>query len=293
MAELGWRDFARRAALRPSGSRDASVARRSSSAFPGATTSTAFRAWTRGEDGLSDRRRRHAAVMANRVSAQSRAHDRCFVPRQASAHRLATRRGMVLGYARSTPIRPAIRSTGNGSRAWASIPRPTSASSIPCCRPRSSTPTAPMCASWVPELARLEAPAIHSPWKASSEALTRAGVALGADLSAADRRPWPRPRPRARGFRIHARERRRLKDEQLFDQREHFLVRQLGRAGDGERHKRRAASGATADRLMRKIDSLREAANCADGSGTAGAAASTESLAARLRPIRARSAARW
>ena len=32
---------------------------------------------------------------------------------------------------------------------------------------------------WVPELARLEAPAIHSPWKASSEALTRAGVALG------------------------------------------------------------------------------------------------------------------
>jgi deoxyribodipyrimidine photo-lyase len=32
---------------------------------------------------------------------------------------------------------------------------------------------------WVPELARLEAPAIHSPWKASGEALARAGVALG------------------------------------------------------------------------------------------------------------------
>ena len=32
---------------------------------------------------------------------------------------------------------------------------------------------------WVPELARLEAPAIHTPWKASSDALTQAGVALG------------------------------------------------------------------------------------------------------------------
>jgi deoxyribodipyrimidine photo-lyase len=32
---------------------------------------------------------------------------------------------------------------------------------------------------WVPELARLEAPVIRSPWKASSEALARAGVALG------------------------------------------------------------------------------------------------------------------
>ena len=32
---------------------------------------------------------------------------------------------------------------------------------------------------WVPELARLEAPAIHGPWKASSDALARAGVRLG------------------------------------------------------------------------------------------------------------------
>ena len=32
---------------------------------------------------------------------------------------------------------------------------------------------------WVPELARLEAPAIHSPWKAPREALARAGVTLG------------------------------------------------------------------------------------------------------------------
>jgi deoxyribodipyrimidine photo-lyase len=38
---------------------------------------------------------------------------------------------------------------------------------------------------WVPELARLEAPAIHSPWQASSEALARAGVVLGQN--------YPRP----------------------------------------------------------------------------------------------------
>ena len=32
---------------------------------------------------------------------------------------------------------------------------------------------------WIPELAHLEAPAIHSPWHASSDALSKAGVVLG------------------------------------------------------------------------------------------------------------------
>ena len=32
---------------------------------------------------------------------------------------------------------------------------------------------------WVPELARLAAPAVHSPWKVPCEALRQAGVALG------------------------------------------------------------------------------------------------------------------
>ena len=38
---------------------------------------------------------------------------------------------------------------------------------------------------WVPELARLEAPAIHSPWNASGDALERAGIVLG--------KTYPRP----------------------------------------------------------------------------------------------------
>jgi deoxyribodipyrimidine photo-lyase len=38
---------------------------------------------------------------------------------------------------------------------------------------------------WVPELARLEAPAIHSPWKVSRDALARAAVTLG--------QTYPRP----------------------------------------------------------------------------------------------------
>jgi deoxyribodipyrimidine photo-lyase len=38
---------------------------------------------------------------------------------------------------------------------------------------------------WVPELQRLEAPAIHSPWNASGDALERAGIVLG--------KTYPRP----------------------------------------------------------------------------------------------------
>ena len=38
---------------------------------------------------------------------------------------------------------------------------------------------------WVPELARLDGPEIHAPWRVSTEALARAGVVLG--------RTYPRP----------------------------------------------------------------------------------------------------
>ena len=96
---------------------------------------------------LSDRRRRHAPIVANGISAQSRAPDRRFVPRQAPAHRLAAWRGMVLGHADRRRSGEQSAQLAMGRRRRASIPRPTSASSIRCCRRRSSTPTAPMCAN--------------------------------------------------------------------------------------------------------------------------------------------------
>ena len=92
LAELTWRDFATALldahpdmATRPSAARvrALSLARRRAR-FP--------RLGARA-NGLSDRRCWDAPVVADGLSAQSRAPDRRFLPRQASAHRLATRRG--------------------------------------------------------------------------------------------------------------------------------------------------------------------------------------------------------
>ena len=98
MAELGWRDFAP-AQLYAHPDLATRGLRGGVRALPLAQRRGGFSRLDAREDRLSDRRRRHAAVMADRVFAQSRAPDRCFVPRQAPAHRLATRRGMVLGHA--------------------------------------------------------------------------------------------------------------------------------------------------------------------------------------------------
>ena len=149
MAELGWRDFAAALlyahpdlATRPLRARvrALSLARRRD-------RFSRLGAW---RDRLSDRRRRHAPTVAHGIPPQSRTHDRGVLSRQAFAHRLAPWRGNGSGTRSSTPIRRAIHSTGSGSQAQASNPRPISASSIRCCRPKSSTPTASMCGAGSP-----------------------------------------------------------------------------------------------------------------------------------------------
>ena len=56
--------------------------------FPGRNqTISLFDAWCAGRTGISDRRRRHARALANRLDAQSRAHGDGIVPHQAFADR--------------------------------------------------------------------------------------------------------------------------------------------------------------------------------------------------------------
>ena len=86
---------------------------------------------------------------------------------------------------------------GSGRRRRALI----SASSIRCCRRKSSIPTAPMSAAGFPKLAQLAAPHVHAPWRAPGEALASAGVVLGKTYPRPIVDHAARPRPRARGLR--------------------------------------------------------------------------------------------
>ena len=65
---------------------------------------------------------------------------------------------------------------------------------------------------WVPELQRLEAPAIYSPWTGSRRRAATRGTRVRQNLSEAHRRPRRRPRPGSRCFR---------KDERPLNRRGH------------------------------------------------------------------------
>ena len=132
-------------------------------------------------DRLSDRRRRHARALADRLDAQPRAHDRGLVPGQAPADRLAQRRGLVLGHAGRCRSRQQCRELAVGRRLAAPMPRPISASSIRCCRARSSIPTATTCAAGCRNSPGCPPRHIHAPWDAPASVLAAAKLELGRD----------------------------------------------------------------------------------------------------------------
>ena len=170
--------FRRRHALRPSRHRDETVARR---LFPLTLAQRRIELprLVEGPHWLSDRRCGNAATLAHGLYAQSGANDRRLFSGQASADRLAARRGMVLGHAlRRRPGRR-TRSTGSGSRVAAPTRRPISAFSTRCCRRRNSTPMALTPAAGFPSWRSLAPPHLHAPWTATNEALRQAGIVLG------------------------------------------------------------------------------------------------------------------
>ena len=59
----------------------------------------------------------------------------------------------------------------------------------PVLQGRKFDPTGDYVRRFVPELARLDRRQIHAPWEAPAKVLAAAGIELGRNLSAADRRP--------------------------------------------------------------------------------------------------------
>ena len=237
MAELGWRDFAA-ALLYAHPDLATRPLRPEFERFPWRDDEAGFRAWARGRTGYpivdaGMRQLWRTGFMHNRV--------RMIAASFLVKHLLIDwRRGEAWFWDTLTDADPASNPMNwQWVAGSARTPRPISASSIRCCRRKSSTPTAPMCAAGCPSLRSLDGardPCALAGFERSAGARRRRP---GQDLSAPDRRPRRGPRPGARSLRRNARARglnARLKHEQLLHQREHFLVGQLGCAGDGEWH---------------------------------------------------------
>jgi deoxyribodipyrimidine photo-lyase len=127
---------------------------------------------------LSDRRCRDARALAHGLDAQPRAHDRRLLPGEASADRLAARRGVVLGHAGRCRPREQCRELAMGGglrrRCRALFPR---LQSRPAGREVRSG-SGDYVRRYVPELARMPAKWIHRPWEADAATLRAAGVVL-------------------------------------------------------------------------------------------------------------------
>ena len=116
------------------------------SAFPWQVNEADLVLWQQGRTGYPIVDAGMRELWSSGLDAQPRPHDRRLVPDQGSPHPLAGRRALVLGHAgRRRPRQQRCElamGCGVRRRRRALFPR----SSIPCCRARSSIPSAPMCA---------------------------------------------------------------------------------------------------------------------------------------------------
>jgi deoxyribodipyrimidine photo-lyase len=183
MAELGWRDFAG-ALLFAHPDLATRPLRHEFERFPWRDDEEGFRAWARGRTGYpivdaGMRQLWRTGTIHNRV--------RMIAASFLVKHLLIDwRRGEQWFWDTLTDADPASNPMGwqwvAGSGADAA---PYFRIFNPVLQAEKFDPDGDYTRRWVPELAQLAAPDIHAPWKASSEALARAGLVLG--------KTYPRP----------------------------------------------------------------------------------------------------
>jgi deoxyribodipyrimidine photo-lyase len=177
MAELGWRDFAAALLYRHPDIATRPL-RREFERFPWRNDDEGFRAWAHGRTGYpivdaGMRQLWRTGFMHNRV--------RMIAASFLAKHLLIDwRRGEQWFWDTLIDADPANNPMGwqwvAGSGADAA---PYFRIFNPMLQAEKFDPDGAYTGRWVPELAQLAAPEIHAPWRASSETLARAGVALG------------------------------------------------------------------------------------------------------------------
>ncbi len=176
-AELGWRDFAAALLYRHPDLATRPL-RREFDRFPWRDDEEGFRAWARGQTGYpivdaGMRQLWRTGYMHNRV--------RMIAASFLIKHLLIDwRRGEQWFWDTLLDADPASNPTGwqwvAGSGADAA---PYFRIFNPVLQAEKFDPDGAYTRRWVPELARLDGPEIHAPWRVSTEALARAGVVLG------------------------------------------------------------------------------------------------------------------
>jgi len=177
LAELGWRDFAA-AQLHAHADLAARPIKPGFERFPWRDDEPSFRAWARGETGYpivdaGMRQLWRTGYLPNRA--------RMIAASFLVKHLLIDwRRGEQWFWDTLVDADPASNPLNWQWVAGSGVdPAPFFRIFNPVLQAQRFDPDGAYVRRWVPELAHLDAPAIHSPWKVSREALTRAGVTLG------------------------------------------------------------------------------------------------------------------